>query len=472
MTPMKRSELFFTLILVPLDFFALVAAGIAAYYARFHPIFTTVRPVIFDLTVEAYTGIVMSVAFLWLAVFAVSGLYSTHRQSIASELTRVALACSTSMAAVFAILFFSRVFFESRFIAVAAWIFAIALVCLERLVIRGLQRSLLRYGIGEHKVVIIGENDTSAALRALFAEKHRLGFHVVGRFSSFDADVAKKIRSMKRRPGVDEILLADPEASRDMTLALLAFTDHEHLGFKYTADLFAAAVGRSIIHTFAGIPIIEVQKTPLDGWGAIYKRGFDVLGALVLIILTLPIQAMIAVAIKIDSRGRLLFSRLPDGSKTMRVGATGKPFHYFKFRSMIDGRHFERYKELSHLDTRQGPLVKLKDDPRVTEVGKFIRRYSLDELPEFYLVLLGRMSLVGPRPHLPEEVARYKPHQRKVMTVKPGITGLAQISGRADLAFDDEVRLDTHYIEHWGPWLDLYILLKTPLVVLFRKGAY
>jgi lipopolysaccharide/colanic/teichoic acid biosynthesis glycosyltransferase len=158
------------------------------------------------------------------------------------------------------------------------------------------------------------------------------------------------------------------------------------------------------------------------------------------------------------------------------VGPGGKPFHYYKFRSMVKDAHKYRFDEefvKKYGNMREGsPLFKLKEDPRVTPVGKFLRKYSLDELPEFFLVLIGRMSLVGPRPHLPEEVEKYKAHQRKVLTVKPGITGMAQISGRADLDFDDEVRLDMHYIEHWSPWLDLYVLLKTPLVVIFRKGAY
>ncbi|MEK9157428.1 MAG: sugar transferase, partial [Patescibacteria group bacterium] len=122
---------------------------------------------------------------------------------------------------------------------------------------------------------------------------------------------------------------------------------------------------------------------------------------------------------------------------------------------------------------REGtPLFKLAKDPRVTRVGSFIRKFSLDELPEFYLVLFGKMSLVGPRPHLPEEVDSYKSHERRVLTIKPGITGLPQISGRASLDFEDEVRLDMHYIESWTPWLDITILLKTPFAVLFRRGAY
>jgi lipopolysaccharide/colanic/teichoic acid biosynthesis glycosyltransferase len=125
-----------------------------------------------------------------------------------------------------------------------------------------------------------------------------------------------------------------------------------------------------------------------------------------------------------------------------------------------------------HEAAREGPLMKIKDDPRVTPLGKFLRAMSLDEIPEFFLVLKGDMSLVGPRPHMPEEVKLYKPHHRRVLSIKPGVTGMAQISGRADLDFEDEVRIDTWYIEHWSPALDLWILLKTPFVVLSRKGAY
>src|SRR5512147_685299 len=152
---MKRSEQFFTLILLPLDLLALIAAGITAYYARFAPVFVSLRPVIFDLTFQNYLTVVMLVAFLWLVIFAASGLYATTRMAIAHELTRVALACSTGMAAVFAILFFSRTFFESRFIAVAAWILAIVFVCTERLAVRLVQRALLRFGIGERRLILI-----------------------------------------------------------------------------------------------------------------------------------------------------------------------------------------------------------------------------------------------------------------------------------------------------------------------------
>ncbi|MBI4435108.1 sugar transferase [Candidatus Uhrbacteria bacterium] len=469
---MKRSELTFTLALVPLDYLALLAAGIAAYFSRFHPAFTAIRPVIFDLTLQGYLKVVTPMVIVFVLVFAASGLYGVTRRSIASELSRIVLACSASMALVFAISFFSRVLFESRFIAIAGWGLAILFVAIERLVVRGLQRSLLRLGIGTHRIVIIGKTSAAEALVREFNQKKRLGFQVVAQYKTFTKALTRELREFKRADKIDEIVLANPEASRQETLEIIAFTEQEHLGFRYSADLFTAAIGRSIIHTYAGIPVIEVQKTPLDGWGAIYKRLFDVVGSSVLIILTSPVMLATALSIKLDSRGPVFFAKLDDGSLSRRVGQGGQTFTYFKFRSMRPGTHALRYNELAQADTRKGsPLVKIKNDPRVTRVGKFIRKFSIDELPEFFLVLRGHMSLVGPRPHLPEEVDRYKPEQRKVLTIKPGITGMAQISGRADLDFDDEVRLDTYYIEHWSPWLDLYILLKTPWVVLFGRGA-
>lgn len=470
---MKRSELTFTLALVPLDFFALLAATIAAFYARFYPAFTAIRPVIFDLTIQGYLKVATPIVILFIVVFALSGLYSTLRRSVWNEISRLALACSASMALVFAISFFSRVLFESRFIALAAWLLAILFVTLERLTIRGLQRSLLHFGIGTHRVVLIGDTSATTTLLSEFKGKKRLGFKVVGHFPMFSNTIAKELREMKRLDKIDEIILANPEASRRETLELIAFTEQEHIGFRYSADLFTTAIGRSLVHTYAGIPVIEVRKTPLDGWGAIYKRMFDILASLILILVSSPIMLLTAIAIKLDSRGPILFSKLDDDSPSIRLGMGGKPFRYFKFRSMRPGTHMQRYQELALHDTRRdSPLVKIKNDPRITRVGKLIRKFSIDELPELFLVLRGHMSLVGPRPHLPEEVDHYKPEYRKVMTVKPGITGMAQISGRADLDFDDEVRLDTYYIEHWSPWLDFYILLKTPLVVLFRKGAY
>ena len=181
---------------------------------------------------------------------------------------------------------------------------------------------------------------------------------------------------------------------------------------------------------------------------------------------------LIAILIKIDSNGPIFFSKRDDGTPVFRVGQGGKSFKYFKFRSMKNKMDSLRYTELADKNTRtNGPMVKIEDDPRITRLGKFIRRWSIDELAELFLVFKGDMSLVGPRPHLPEEVAKYEHHHKKVMTIKPGMTGLAQISGRSELSFEEEVRLDTYYIENWTLLLDLAILARTPIAVIRGRKA-
>ena len=226
---MKRSEIFFTVLRLPLDYIALVAAGIAAYYSRFLPQLTDIRPVTFGLTIEQYTNIVIFIALVWVVVFALTGLYSATRQKLADELSRVVIACALSVAVVVAILFFTRQAFESRYIMLAAWALATIFVGSERIVIRGLQRSIKRFGVGVHRVVIIGKGRASEALKEEFLKKPRLGFVVVGEFDKFDDEVAKQIKKLGRKHKVDEIIFAKPEATRQDREDLLTFADADHL---------------------------------------------------------------------------------------------------------------------------------------------------------------------------------------------------------------------------------------------------
>ncbi len=470
---MKRVELLFAFILVPLDYLALIAAGAFAYFIRFQPFFTELRPVVFDLRFPEYFRLVTLIAVAWIPIFAFAGLYrirSTRR--VVDELQRATLACSTGVLGVILLIFFQRELFSSRFILIAVWILSILFVFLVRLFILLLERILFMKGIGMRNVILVGGDKTTKDILHLFQEKPRFGFRVVAHAPSFDAETREKFTRLAAQHMVDEIIQTGVDVSREESTELLSFSEEHHITFKYIADLFATHARNIAITTIAGTPIVEIHRTSLDGWGKIGKRIFDIVFALLLLVVLSPLLLLTAVAIVLESGFPVFFRRLDDGKPTERIGEHGKSFLYFKFRSMHPGTHAMRYTALADRNMRKGgPLVKIKNDPRLTRVGRFIRRFSIDELPELFLVLKGDMSLVGPRPHLPEEVAHYKKHHKRVLTIKPGITGLAQISGRSDLTFDEEVRLDSYYIENWSMWFDIYILLKTPFAVLARREA-
>jgi exopolysaccharide biosynthesis polyprenyl glycosylphosphotransferase len=199
------------------------------------------------------------------------------------------------------------------------------------------------------------------------------------------------------------------------------------------------------------------------GWRARAKRSFDVVGAIVALVLASPLLLLTAIAIKLDSRGPVLF-------RQQRVGKDGEPFDLLKFRSMVVGAE-DRLHELQELNEASGPLFKMAEDPRVTRVGRVLRRLSIDEIPQFWTVLRGKMSIVGPRPALPTEVHAWSPALHQRLRVKPGSTGMWQVSGRSDATFDDYVRLDLYYVDNWSLITDLVIMAKTIPTVLSRKGA-
>jgi exopolysaccharide biosynthesis polyprenyl glycosylphosphotransferase len=213
-----------------------------------------------------------------------------------------------------------------------------------------------------------------------------------------------------------------------------------------------------------GVPVMTLARPGFSAPLRVAKRAMDLGLAGLVAIVTMPIQAAVAVAILADSGGPVLHAQ-------ERIGKDGKPFTMHKFRSMTNGAG-KRKHELLDRNEKDGPIFKMKSDPRVTKVGRFLRRYSLDELPQIYNVLKGDMSLVGPRPPLPSEVAKYSDWDSRRLSVTPGITGLWQVLGRSELTFDEMVSLDLNYIWNWSPWLDFSIMARTVGAVVHGKGAY
>jgi exopolysaccharide biosynthesis polyprenyl glycosylphosphotransferase len=362
------------------------------------------------------------------------------------------------------VIFFRREFFSSRFIILAAWLLGFIYVTVFHLLIRFMQRALYKKGVGIHKVILVGGNIVAEVIAREFNRFPDLGYQVVKHYQTLNQANWSLLQEQLKSREIDEVINANTSLSRQDLNRLVDLTVEYNVIFKYAADILGTLGTNFDMHMFAGVPIVEVKKTKLDGWGRVYKRIQDLIFSLLLLILLLPLFLLLAIIIKLDSKGSVFVG-------LERVGSRGKKFILYKFRSMIRGAHALKKELISFNERADGPLFKIKEDPRLTHVGRYLRQFSLDELPNLWNVLKGEMSLIGPRPHEPEEIEKYQKHHKRLLDIKPGITGLSQISGRSDLSFEEEVRLDTFYIENWSPLFDLWILYKTPLVVLSRQSA-
>jgi exopolysaccharide biosynthesis polyprenyl glycosylphosphotransferase len=273
---------------------------------------------------------------------------------------------------------------------------------------------------------------------------------------------SEKLQALINNKKVDYIIQTDSTISKDQALDLLTYCQENHVSLKYVANLFQAQSLHLNLGSVAGLPLVEIQSTPLEGWGKVAKRIFDfILANLALIVLS-PLFIIIALLIKFTSPGPVFVS-------LDRVGVKGKMFKLYKFRSMIKDAHILKADMMKFNQRADGPLFKMKNDPRITKIGRFLRKTSLDELPQLFNAFIGNMSLVGPRPHEPEEVSKYQRGYKKLLSIKPGVTGMAQVSGRSNLLFTEEAKLDIFYIENWSLLLDLVILFKTPFIIINRE---
>jgi len=467
---MKKSELIFSALLVPVDFFMLILAGISAYFLRVSPIISKFRPVLFSLNLpfEKYLFLIVIVSFFGILIFAISGLYNISAQKkLFKEFLQIIVAISATILVIILYIFFNQALFDSRFILLMAWVLAIIFVGLGRFFVKKLQRFMVgKYNVGIRNVVIIGEDKLSQKVIEEIKKNPDFGYRIIKIFFEIKINEIKEF-ILNNNPQIDEVILASPHYERSDILEFLDFCEEQRIDFKFVPNLFQAHTTNIEMNTFDGVPLIEIKRTPLDGWGRILKRWFDVLGSIVGLIILSPFFLIIAIIVKIGSKG-------PVFVKLKRISQR-RAFNLYKFRSMIahdpDGSADSLKSSLVALNERKdSPLFKIKNDPRITKVGKFLRKTRIDELPQLINVFRGEMSLVGPRPHQPDEIEKYEKHHKKILLIKPGMTGMAQISGSSDLLFEEEVKLDTCYIENWTLLKDVYILLKT-LIVLFKDRS-
>jgi exopolysaccharide biosynthesis polyprenyl glycosylphosphotransferase len=334
---------------------------------------------------------------------------------------------------------------------------------------------LYRLGLGETRLLVVGSGRLGKIIMQHIAANPHLGYSIVGflhdmneppsnfgRFKMLGTleDLNLVIRSMQ----VDEVIIALPSTMHEQSIKTVRLCERFGTSFKLVPDLYELSLSRIDMEAIEGIPLIGIKQASLNTYQRFITRVVDFVVAIILMIIGFPLWLCIAIAVRLNSPGEVVY-------KQTRIGWNGRPFKVYKFRSMYKNAD-QVLTALMTKNEAEGPLFKMRADPRITPIGKFLRRTSLDEFPQLINVVKGDMSLVGPRPPLPNEVAQYQEWQKGRLAIKPGLTGLWQVRGRSDISFDEGVLMDLYYIENWSLHLYFLILLRTIPAVLFSRGAY
>jgi exopolysaccharide biosynthesis polyprenyl glycosylphosphotransferase len=473
----KRYHRLVTIGLVLMDVLLINAAFALAYWVRYQLQWFFAVDVAYYAPFHRYIPFALVLTVLLLAIYRMQGVYSQRRGiSWLDETYAILSGTSTGIVSLVFIAYFYRPLSYSRLIFIYAGGFIVLLLSLSRLGKAWLWNYLRRRGIGVDRILIVGAGEIGRTLMRHIVAQPGLGYRVVGfvdddpHRGSTDLGRFHALGGIANLPGiiqeeqVDEVLITLPWTYHRKSLAIVEECEREHVRARIVPDLFQLSLSRVDVDEIGGVPVIGLRDPTIGVWQRAAKRSLDLIVAVGGMIVLLPCSLLIALAIKLDSRGPVLFAQ-------PRVGQGGREFAIHKFRSMRLGAEEEK-QELADLNEASGPLFKMRNDPRLTRMGRVLRRWSLDELPQLYNVVRGEMSLVGPRPPTPAEVAEYEDWHLKRLTVRPGITGLWQVSGRSELPFAEMVLLDVYYVENWSLALDLKILLRTVPKWFSGEGAY
>lgn len=427
---------------------------------------------------SAFIPISLALTVLLLSIYKLGGVYNMPRgASWFDEVYRLTTGTATGIILIiFFIVFFVQPTLYSRLIFFYAGTLITILLSISRLGKRLVRTMLRKRGLGVDRLLIVGAGEVGRTVMRNVVAQPALGYHVVG-FVDDDPDKGGTdigrfkalgnttyIPRLVKELAIDEVIITLPWMYHRKIVSIIAQCEREQVRVRIVPDIFQMTLSHLDVEDLGGIPMIGVRDISISGSQRFVKRAMDVAISLLGIIFLFPIFILLAVMIRLDSPGPAVFRQI-------RVGKEEQLFACFKFRSMKVGADEEKDRLLDKNEVR-GPVFKMRDDPRITGMGRFIRRTSLDELPQLFNVLMGHMSLVGPRPAIPSEVQRYQPWHKRRLEVAPGMTGLWQVSGRSELSFDEMVLLDLYYIENWSPLLDLQILVRTLPKAILGEGAY
>lgn len=415
---------------------------------------------------------------LWIPIFLLNGLYD-RRNLLGGiqEYAQIFRATTIGLLLIILTGFFQPTFILARGWAILAWLFTFLIVSVGRFTIRRLVYRARRSGYFLSPAILVGANEEGRSLAQQLLHWQTSGLNIIG-FADNQLEpgthVYRQLNSLGKlnqldhlitKYNIEELILATSALSRQEMLTIFRhFGMIDGLNLRLSSGLFEVITTGLEIKEMAFTPLVRVHKVRLTGADRLMKVSLDYLIALPAVLCTLPLMLILAILVKIDSPGPIIYRRRV-------VGLNGTQFDAYKFRTMytngdqILAAHPKLKKELARNH-------KLKEDPRITKIGHFLRKWSLDELPQLFNVLKQDMSLVGPRMITPAEMKLYDEWSMNLLTVRPGITGLWQVSGRSDVSYQDRVRLDMHYIRNWTIWLDLQLLMQTIPAVLKQRGAY
>lgn len=472
----NNASLIYGLFLLVGDFLALAAAFVGAYILR---VKLDDRPLIAEIAAREYLEASLVIIPIWLVIFGLLALYNRNTyENRFSEFARLLVGCFLGILVAIGYEYVSDiVIFPARLVPVYVLGLALAFVLLFRTFARASRRSLFSFGIGVNHVLIVGDSSITEDFVEAIGDTRVTGYRVVGivgrprkskkyhYFSSFSA-AAKALDKIGVHSVIQTELYADPVKNAE----ILAYTQENHVSYRFVPGNSELFSGNIDVDLFYSIPVIAVHQTALVGWGRIVKRLFDLVIGSLLLIISLPFMAVVTFMILIFDPGPIFF-------RQERLSRFNARVRIFKFRTMkrkysglLPEEAFEKMgkPELAKQYRENGDY--LDDDPRISRLGKFLRSTSLDELPQLINVVRGDISLVGPRALVERDLDQYS-KKSLILNVKSGLTGLAVISGRKDLPFEERRKLDLYYVQNWSFWNDIVILAKTAAVVLLRRGA-
>ena len=475
----RKRRLELTLLLT-LDTLLGISGFILAYYLRYQYQFW--RQVKQDQPLQSFVPTITLLVPITLGLFAFKGLYRLPRNTgWLSQLGIILSSVTTAVAMTIVITFLSTPSFYSRLIFGLAWGMIVLLVALGRLLITLWRRRRWEEGKDLERVLVVGSSGLGRQVMRNLERSPSIGYELSGylhdaqdRPASIPDDSmpvnAPLLGSLSQLPlvvaqhAIDHVIVALPFWQNQHLRRVVEMCHQLGVPFQVVPDFHELSFDRVTIQELRGVPLLGLRENVIRGWNYALKRAVDVGIVIILLPIWGTLSLIIMLLIKLDSPGPVIF-------RQTRIGRNGRPFEFLKFRTMVCNAEALKEQLLSQ-NERQGAVFKMKNDPRRTRIGRWLRKMSLDELPQFLNVLRGEMSMVGPRPAVPEEVAQYETWQKRRLEVMPGCTGLWQVMGRSNTSFDEMVRLDIYYAEHWSVALDLRIMLLTIPAILSGRGAY